>query len=237
MFYIAICDDEQMDLDIIIKYLNELKRASFQLEIVPFTNGEELIKVYQSGRRFDLIILDMLMEPINGIETARDIRTYDTNVPILVVTATVEFAMDGYQVNVYRYILKPLDKEYFLKEVQSVLKLVAREQTEYFNFTNERGLSKIKLSEIYYFESNVRTITICTLTGKVSFTGKISEVEEQLATQNFIRPHKSYVVNLKHIRNIFKDVITMENSEELPLSKHKSRELRLHFLEYMKVTV
>ncbi len=65
------------------------------------------------GRKFDIIILDMLMKPLNGIETARLIRKYDSEVPILIVTGTVEYAMDGYQVNAYRYILKPVDKAYF----------------------------------------------------------------------------------------------------------------------------
>lgn len=59
-------------------------------------------------------------------------------------------------------------------------------------------------------------------------------MEEALAEQDFVRIHKSYVVNLKHIRNIFKDTVTLENGEELPLSRHRSKELRQQFLTYMK---
>lgn len=81
-----------------------------------FLNGRELVHQYERGRKFDIIILDMLMKPLNGIETARLIRKYDSEVPILIVTGTVEYAMDGYQVNAYRYILKPVDKAYFYRK-------------------------------------------------------------------------------------------------------------------------
>lgn len=80
----------------------------------------------------------------------------------------------------------------------------------------------------------MRTLSVCHQGGKTDFTGKISDVEEALAEQDFVRIHKSYVVNLKHIRNIFKDTVTLENGEELPLSRHRSKELRQQFLTYMK---
>lgn len=121
MFYIALCDDEWQAVEILTGYLSEIKRSGLQLESVPFLNGRELVHQYERGRKFDIIILDMLMKPLNGIETARLIRKYDSEVPILIVTGTVEYAMDGYQVNAYRYILKPVDKAYFLQEVRTIL--------------------------------------------------------------------------------------------------------------------
>ena len=99
MFYIALCDDEWQAVEILTGYLSEIKRSGLQLESVPFLNGRELVHQYERGRKFDIIILDMLMKPLNGIETARLIRKYDSEVPILIVTGTVEYAMDGYQVN------------------------------------------------------------------------------------------------------------------------------------------
>lgn len=145
MFYIALCDDEWQAVEILTGYLSEIKRSGLQLESVPFLNGRELVHQYERGRKFDIIILDMLMKPLNGIETARLIRKYDSEVPILIVTGTVEYAMDGYQVNAYRYILKPVDKAYFLQEVRTILTSIARLQNKYFSFTNEKGLFKIKL--------------------------------------------------------------------------------------------
>ena len=77
MFYIALCDDEWQAVEILTGYLSEIKRLGLQLESVPFLNGRELVHQYERGRKFDIIILDMLMKPLNGIETARLIRKYD----------------------------------------------------------------------------------------------------------------------------------------------------------------
>lgn len=234
MFYIAVCDDNQRDLSVVVHYLKSLRKHNFQLEIVPFTNGLDLLQYYKKGKRFDLLILDMLMEPINGIEVAKHIRNYDADVPIMIVTATVEFALDGYKVNAYRYILKPIDGEHFRKEVRDVLLKRAKEQSQYYKFTNENGLHKILLADIFYFESNVRTITIFKEKGCFAYTDKISDVELALQGQPFVRVHKSFIVNMKHISNIFKDVITMDNGDEVPLSRFKSKDVRELFLEYMK---
>lgn len=80
--------------------------------------------------------------------------------------------MDGYQVNAYRYILKPVDKAYFLQEVRTILTSIARLQNKYFSFTNEKGLFKIKTTDIYYFESNMRTLSVCHLGEKQLLRGK-----------------------------------------------------------------
>lgn len=237
MFYIAVCDDEPKVVTLLAGYLAELRSRNLQFECLPFFNGLELIREYDNQRRFDLIILDMLMKPLNGMETAKLIRKYDTTVPIMIVTATPEYAMDGYQVNAYRYILKPVDKQYFQQEVSAVLCSLARTKDKYFSFTNEYGLSRISLAEIFYFESNMRTISVCLKQTRQNFIGRISNLEEELVAHGFVRIHKSYLVNLRHVRNIFKDTVTLDNGEVLPLSRHRGKSLRESFLAYLKDNV
>lgn len=113
MLYLALCDDSKDDLQEIMMCLGELKKENYRMEIMPYLTGTALIEAYAKGRRFNLLVLDMYMEPINGIETARQIRKIDTTVPILIVTSTIEFALEGYAVNAYRYLLKPIDKKLF----------------------------------------------------------------------------------------------------------------------------
>ena len=110
------------------------------------------------------------MDSINGIETAKLIREYDSSVPILIVTSTIQFAMDGYRVNAYRYILKPVEKEGFLTEVRNILDQAGQTTQEYFTVSNESGITKIKMDDIYYFESDVRTINLHTKDMPVSYT-------------------------------------------------------------------
>lgn len=232
MYYIALCDDNPYDLKILLDYLAELRRDHCPVETIALHDGNELVKLHEDGRKFDLIVLDMCMRPLNGIDTAARIRGYDDAVPILIVTGTEEFAVQGYTIHARRYLLKPVSREEFLSEVRQALQRAPHQAQGYFTFTSENGVTRVKTSEILYFESDVRTITLVCRQGRYSFTGKISEIARQMQARGFLRPHKSYVVNMDGIRNIFKESITLDNGIQIPLSKHKAREIHEKFLEY-----
>ena len=102
----------------------------------------KLLQAYKSGERFHLVILDMRMEKINGLDTAREIRKLDSDVPLLFVTGTTEYALEGYTVQASRYLLKPVDKQFFLYNVRHLLQ--PRETpSRYISFTCSSGLMKI----------------------------------------------------------------------------------------------
>lgn len=233
MFYIALCDDNSYDLNLTSEYIRELKKDHWQIEDIYITNGFDLTEMYKNGGRFDLIVLDMCMEPMNGIEIAHIIRQFDTEVPIIILTSSIEYAVEGYKINALRYLLKPVAKKEFLDLIQETLLKLSRHNNEYFIFTNASGLNKISLENIYYFESNIRTIYLYSKDGIFTFTGKISEIEKQLKTCGFVRTHKSYIVNLKYVSNIFKEIIMLENKKEILLSKHKRKEVSQQLLTYM----
>lgn len=233
MFYIALCDDSRADLDTLTGYLSGLEER-YKLEATTCQTGSDLVELYQKGRRFHLVILDMVMEPMNGIETARGIRRYDTDVPILIVTATPEYAIDGYRVNALRYLLKPVEREGFLAEVCKVIDRHNDGKSRYYSFSCDSGIFKLELESIVSFESELRTITVHTTGKSYSFTGKIKELEQQLQPLDFVRVHKSYIVNLRNVHRIFKDTITMSQGSSIPLSKNRSREVHGRLLEYME---
>ena len=232
MYYIALCDDSPQDLKLLGEYLNELKKRRYPMEVLPLESGKELIELHRQGHKFDLLVLDMCMQPLNGIETAMGVRRFDAAVPILIVTATSQFAVDGYRVNAKRYLLKPVDKEEFLEEVEEILQRTARPGEEYYTFASENGVTRVRHDDIYYFESQARTITLHAQGGSYSFSGRIRDVAQQLEAFHFVRVHKSYVVNLKNVRNLYKDQITLENGAQIPFSKDRSREIHRLFLEY-----
>lgn len=234
MLYLALCDDSKDDLQEIMMCLGELKKENYRMEIMPYLTGTALIEAYAKGRRFNLLVLDMYMEPINGIETARQIRKIDTTVPILIVTSTIEFALEGYAVNAYRYLLKPIDKKTFLHEVRAILDHQEKADQYYFSISNEQGITKVKLEDILYFESELKTIYLQSWKQRYAFRGTISEVAEKLEKNYFVRVHKSYVVNLRHVKNIFKGVITMKNGTIIYVSKHRSKEVYEMLMEYIE---
>ena len=232
MFRIAICDDNKYDIKTISSALDILREDGVELETAAYTDGFSLIKDFEKGTRYHLLILDMVMDSINGIETAKRIREHDVSMPILIVTSTREFALEGYLVNAWRYITKPLDTERFLDEVRTVLNNVSERDETYFVIDSSKGLTKLKLDDILYFDSNLHTITAHTLKEQYPFRGKLSQIEEDYADRDFFRIHKSYLVNLQHIKKISKLYVTLINDEVIDVSKLRAAALNDALLTY-----
>lgn len=231
MINIAICDDNPQDLENI---RNIIQNLNLQLNINEYNTPQELLKDIDNGIMFDAFLLDILLNEDNGIDLARSIRKTHTNTPIFFITATPEYALEGYEVNALRYYLKPLDKEKLTSDLTNLLSQIDKRKNSYLTLTNTKGLFKLKINDIYYIESMLRTICIHTKDKSFSAIGKISDFEEQLKNNNFVRVHKSFLVNLAYIKNIYKDTITLDNGEEVLLSKHRSKEVHMKLLSYVK---
>lgn len=235
MVEILICEDNPFDKLWLIRCLEELQSPQVPFIISTYTDGQQVAQLYQQGQgKADLVILDMLMDQLNGIETALKIREYETkNTEIVIVTATPQYALEGYKVNAHRYYLKPVNKEEFLADIKSLVTTIHRSHTSFLTINNAQGINKIKLDDIMVVESLTRTLTIGTQNQTYSCTGRISEMEEQLEGSSFIRVHKSFIVNLKYVANIFKDTITLDNGVVIPLSKHKSKQVHEVLMNYI----
>lgn len=207
------------------------------MDIISYTDGLDLLKDYKQKGFCDILVLDMRMETMGGIEVAKHIRQLDDEVPILIVTATVDYAVEGYKVGAFRYIVKPVESGDFLSAVEELLDRQQKKQASIFSFPSINGTTKLMTDHIYYLESDLRTIRVVAKEGTFTFTGTISSLEEQLRPDGFIRIHKSFLVNVSHIYNIFKDSVTMDNKEVLPMSKHKRREVNQEFLSYMEANL
>lgn len=207
------------------------------MDIISYTDGLDLLKDYKQKGFCDILVLDMRMKTMGGIEVAKHIRRLDDEVPILIVTATVDYAVEGYKVGAFRYIVKPVEGSDFLSAVEELLDRQQKKQASIFSFPSMNGTTKLMTDHIYYLESDLRTIRVVAKEGTFTFTGTISSLEEQLRTDGFIRIHKSFLVNVSHIYNIFKDSVTMDNKEVLPMSKHKRKEVNQEFLSYMEANL
>ena len=236
MFRIVLCDDSPADLMVLRGHLEQLKEKR-PVDIISYTDGLDLLKDYKQKGFCDILVLDMRMKTMGGIEVAKHIRQLDDEVPILIVTATVDYAVEGYKVGAFRYIVKPVEGSDFLSAVEELLDRLQKKQASIFSFPSMNGTTKLMTDHIYYLESDLRTIRVVAKEGTFTFTGTISSLEEQLRTDGFIRIHKSFLVNVSHIYNIFKDSVTMDNKEVLPMSKHKRKEVNQEFLSYMEANL
>ena len=205
-----------------------------QLELFPYTKPMELLADIEAGVRFDVLFLDVLMPGINGINAAREIRRYDTAVQIIFVTSSSEFAVQSYVVGAYYYQLKPIWKDSFFRLTDAVLAECRKRTQHSLILRCKSGVTRITLDSLEYCEVQGRTLVFHLLDGTViESSGSMDELARQLADYpGFLRPHRSYLVNMEYVQNITAKSITMESLAEVPLPHGRFTAVRDQYLEY-----
>lgn len=198
---IAICDDLACERTIIAKHLHTYFSKP---NVSEYASGEGLACAHQK-EQFDLILLDMLMPGLNGIQTAEKIRTFDERTPIVFITTTEDFAVQSYRVLALDYLLKPITKEAMAQCLSRFTKLVPDRR---FLSVNYRGVqTDILLGNIIYIESELRKVIFHLLGEKrITITAKLDDFLKLTTEPDFCRCHKSFLVNLSYV-----DAISGEN--------------------------
>lgn len=235
MIKIAFCDDD-------LSVLNELRtlldgyRVERNLEIAytAFNSPLELLAEIERGTRYDILFLDVLMPGETGIDTAAEIRNYDTNVKIIFLTSSAEFAVQSYTVGAYFYQLKPIWKDSFFRLMDSAVSACEKEHTDSLILRCKSGITRVELKHLEYCEVIHRTLFIHLSTGKVlESVGSLDDLSQQLAQYDcFLRPHRSFLINLDYVQNLSYRAITMSCLTEIPIPRGKYNEIKNAFLEY-----
>jgi len=235
MIKLAFCDDE-------ISALNELRILFDQyrvdrnedIEYTAFHSPLDLLAEIERGVRFDIIFLDVLMPGEIGINAASEIREYDQNVKIIFLTSSAEYAVQSYTVGAYFYQLKPIWKESLFRLMDSVIEACEKEQKRSLILRCKSGITREDLRHLEYCEVIRHTLFIHLTNGKVlESIGSMDELGSQLETfGGFLRPHRSYLVNLDYIQDISYKAITMSCGFQIPIPRGKYQEIKDMFLEH-----
>lgn len=225
MIRIAICEDERIHRDILESHLNTiLKDENIQYDIITFKSGEELLENYKKG--IDIILLDIIMDNLTGMEVAREIRKFDNEVEIIFITSLVDYIQEGYEVRAYRYIIKPIEYEELEKHILSCISELSRDNKNYIVIKEKNEVHKILVDEITYVEIIRRDMTIHTVKRKYEIKMTLKRMEKELSKYDFFRCHKSYLVNMNHIQSLKRDSVLV-NKSEVPVSKHRMKNLKV----------
>ena len=229
MLNIAIVDDELMFLKQLHRKIETI--GLFDYKIYEFQSGEEFLINFEKGK-YDIIILDVEMSGINGLQTAERIRINDKSVIIAFLTNYSEFAVQGYEVNAFRYILKSQPEYLYEKQLNSIFDEY-KQKFKMYSYTNQNMSFKYKLIDIVYFEVYNRQILLHTVTDNVEYYASLSDIYEELKDFNFIKPGKSCVVNLEHIRRIDKNNLIMSNGDKILIGRAYKKEVVSQYLNFM----
>jgi two-component system LytT family response regulator len=218
-----IVDDEPPAREVLCRYIEQLPMLELAGECA---NAVDAIRMLQCNN-IDLVFLDIRMPQLNGNELLKVIKN---SPPVILTTAHVEYALEGYELDVMDYLLKPIRFDRFIKAVNKIVQLnghhsietdspAAEEKRESFvYFRCDRKMVKVMLKDIIYIESMKDYVKIFTASGMLMTKQSITSVEAMLPEHDFIRAHRSYIVSLDKIKTFTNELIGVGNTE-IPIGK------------------
>lgn len=232
MISIAICEDEEDQQELLKAHIKQIfKGLSVEYSLELYNSGEELIENY--SKDIDIVLLDIQLIEINGMDTARKIRVIDSKVEIIFITSLIEYALEGYEVRAYRYLIKPVKyddlKEYIINCIKEI-----DINNKYIIVKEQGNQMKLDINEITYVEVQKETITIHSLNKVYKINGTLNNIEREIDCNRFFRCHKSFLVNLEHVKSIKQYIAILENSEEVPISRYRFKETKYKFFDLLE---
>ena len=229
-YKIAICDDIAPDAQYFASIAAKwAKREEISLKIDTFPSAESFLFHYEENKDYDILLLDVEMKKISGIELAKRLRLTDCRMEIIFTTSHFELSGEGYEVDALHYLIKPV-AEAKLMEVLSkaVQKLSVEPPTLIINCSGETV--KLLETDILYIESLLHYIVVHTKNAEYKLKENLSTLEAKLSG-DFYRTHRSYLVSLKHIRRISRTAVWLDSGCELPLARGKYDDINRALIE------
>lgn len=231
---IAICDDDRQELTHIVSLLEQYQQTNIEkLSIHPFSSSFELA-VSARAERYDLYLLDIIMPGLDGMELAREIRSFDRAADLIFLTTSPEFAVESYTVKATNYLMKPVSEKQLSAALDDICQAREKEQGSTILLKSTIGVHKIRLSGVMYVEAQGRKVIYYLVNGEeIICTDRFSSVCEQLLPyREFILVHRSFLVNMNYIRVIRNTDLQMQNGTTLPLAQRRVTEIRKHYLAF-----
>ena len=235
MFKIAICDDENLFTEELKKLLSAyMVEKGFAFEIDTYNSGEALIELGIEVVRYTIVFLDINMKNVDGIKTAEMIRKVSREVFIVFVTAYVDYSLEGYRLDVVRYLLK--DNANFQSKINECMDAIIDKMNYSVikrKFDFKEGRKEISLERLLYIESNLHILEFHVMEDTetiYTMYETLNVMDDILLENGFIRIHQSYLVNAKHIKNVVRFKVILTNGVELSVPKARYTEVKKKFI-------
>lgn len=228
---IAVVDDNKKDRDLLASYINKFKdEKKIEITVVFFSNLHDFLKSYSHD--YDLIIMDIEMPGLNGIETAKELRRMDSRVVLIFITNMIQYAINGYEVEAVDFVIKPITYGDFLIKIQKSLRYISRNTDKKITITTQDCVVNLYLSDICYIEVIRHYLVYHTVSGKYKVRGVMKKMEEELAEFNFVRSNHCYLINLKYVKPINGNTVKVLD-DNLIISGNKKSDFLLSFTKYI----
>lgn len=230
---IAICDDEQIDRQQAADLTREIMVAEgLACSLSSYESATALLTAIQSGAQFHILLLDVMMDGLDGMELAAALRKLGDSTAIIFMSTNRELALRGYEVSAARYLAKPLREDQLREALLYCYKTFC--ENKELLLPTEKGQSKLAPSDIIYVESWERGSRLQLTSGPIETSVRISELASMLPERSFTFCHRTILVNLAFIKHLRANEIELADGRTLPVSKHRVSELKKRLLGYMQ---
>lgn len=233
MMKIAVCDDVPEDLQMIADMAGSVAaQEKIPCELACYESSAALLEAVEAGRAFHVLLLDVMMPEMDGMQLASALRARQNNTGIVFISSNREMALNGYEVAACRYLAKPLETEKLREALQFCYR--AGQSRQELMLPTARGTRKFSLDEIVYIETWGRGVRIVLQEGQEEVGLKISEMESMLPAAQFVLCHRTVLVNLAYVRYLRYCELELKTGGVLPVSKYRQNATRDKLMNYLE---
>lgn len=236
MFKIAICDDENLFAEELKELISGyLMEKGFVFEIDTYSSGEALVELGIEMVQYTIVFLDINMGKVDGIMVAEKIREISREVFIVFVTAYVDYSLEGYRLDVVRYLLK--GNSHFQSNINECMDAIIKKlnySVTKRKFDFREGRKELSLERLLYIESNLHILKFHIMEDDIkvyTMYETLNIFETKLPEDDFIRIHQSFLVNIKYIKNVARYKVILTNGVELTIPKARYTEVKKKFIK------
>ena len=228
--FAALCDDDKYIIEELKKLLlTYAKENRIIIDIEEFESGEKLLN---SENNYDIIVLDFQLGSTDGLTVAKELRKRNVLSCIIFLTSYPHFMIDAFEVNTFRFLLKPIDKSKFFKAIDDYVKIVDANYP--ITLIQNKELKKINSNEICFIEADGKYSNIHLNTKVMHCSKTLSGVTNLLPKYCFVRTHRSFVVNLHYVKSYSSDTVYLSNGEAAYLSKNYQKSFRTSYMNFLE---
>lgn len=232
MFRVAIVEDEKEMAEWLCSYVRRVfQQAGAVADISAFSCGKLLLYELEDGQRYELYLMDIELPDVSGIELAKQMRTYTQEAYLIYITSHIEFAVDGYEQNAYRFIPKSQVKERLGKALQA-LAAQSAETDSFYVIERGNGCEKISCRNLIYLYKDRKNVVFVTEQGSSSERTTLRQVYEKLNPDEFLFLDRSYLVNLRHVMKLQSGEVYLRDGTVLYVSRYHLQEVRERIQKY-----
>ena len=222
MIRIAIVEDAAFDRQVLRDCLREYgQETGTEFQITEFTGGTAFLE--QNQEDLDLIFMDIMMDGLDGLTTARKLRRRDDKVLLVFVTSMLQYAVQGYSVDAMDFIVKPVTYTGLKLCMDRVVRRLNETTPVRLRFTNREGTHSVDAAEICYIESLEHKIVVHTVQGEIQSDMSLAAAEKMVKALPFFRCHVSYLVNLRYVDRVSGNDVWV-NGDRLAISRYRRKD-------------